>query len=131
MGMQEQLFHEDFRDALKHLVKALGGVEAVGVELWPSKTRKAAGNWLSDCLNPERPAKLDIEEIVQLLAMGRDRGIHCAVWQLADEIGYTRPEIAPAKSQYEVLAEQFARKSAELSHLAQSLGQLERLRAVK
>src|SRR5690606_37654115 len=63
MGTQVQLSHEDFPDALKDLVKALGGPEAVGLEVWPAKPMKPARNWLRDGLAPERPAKLDLEEV--------------------------------------------------------------------
>ncbi|HEX7113739.1 MAG TPA: hypothetical protein VF193_01295 [Steroidobacter sp.] len=118
MGTQDQLFHEDFRDALKHLVKALGGFEAVGLELWPAKSMKAAGNWLRDCLDPERPAKLDLEEVVRLLRMGRERGVHCAVHKLADETGYERPGIAPCKTKAQLIGEQMAHHLREFQRLA-------------
>jgi len=118
MATQDQLFHEDFRDALKHLVKALGGPEAVGLELWPAKSMKAAGNWLRDCLDPSRQAKLDIEEIVQLIRMGRERGVHCAIHKLADETGYERPGIAPPKTKAQLIGEQMEYHLREFRRLA-------------
>lgn len=125
--MQEQpLFHEDFRDALRHLVKALGGYEVVGADLWPSKLRKQAGNWLSDCLNPERPAKLDLEEVSALLRLGREAGIHCAIYQLCDELSYERPSITAPKTQRQVLAEKLLRNAMERKALADEEAALER-----
>lgn len=118
MGTQEVLFHEDFRDAFKHLVKALGGYEAVGLELWPSKSVKAAGNWLRDCLDTERAAKLDLEEVVKLLRMGRERGIHCAMHKLNDELGYEPPTIAPIKTQAQQLGERMGFHLREFQRLA-------------
>jgi len=118
MATQDQLFHEDFRDALKHLVKALGGPEAVGLELWPAKSMKAAGNWLRDCLDPSRQAKLDIEEIVKLIRMGRERGVHCAIHKLADETGYERPGIAPSKTKAQLIGEQMEYHLREFRRLA-------------
>ena len=126
MSPQTQLFHEDFRDALRHAIKALGGVEAVGADLWPSKTRKAAGTWLSDCLNPERPAKLDLEEIVQIIDMARAEGIHCALHQLCDETGYHRPEIAPAKTPRQELVAEIERTLAKLRQLTEQEAALDR-----
>lgn len=114
----QELFHDDFRDALRHAVKALGGVEAVGHDLWPAKSRKAAGSWLSDCLNPERPAKLELEEIVQILRMARDKGIHCGMYQLCDETLYAHPPIVSPKSPLEEKAERLQRIAAEFGRLA-------------
>lgn len=114
----QELFHDDFRDALRHAVKALGGYDAVGVDLWPAKTRKAAGAWLSDCLNPERPAKLDLEEVVQILRMARDKGIHCGMYQLCDEALYAHPPIVAPKSPLEEKAERLERLAAEFKRLA-------------
>lgn len=114
----QELFHEDFRDALRQAVKALGGYDTVGADLWPSKTRKAAGAWLSDCLNPERAAKLDLEEISQILRMARERGVHCAMHQLAEESGYAPPVIRPDRTPEQLLAEQMKRMVADLARLA-------------
>lgn len=113
-----ELFHDDFRDALRHAVKALGGFDTVGHDLWPVKTRKAAGAWLSDCLNPERAAKLDLEEISQILRMARDRGIHCAMYQLCDESLYAHPPIVAPKSPLEEKAERLQRIASEFGRLA-------------
>ncbi|MEM6817229.1 MAG: hypothetical protein AAF578_00425 [Pseudomonadota bacterium] len=78
---------------MRHQVTELGGFEAVGVEIFPAKSRKAAGNWLSDCLNDERPAKLSLDEVVQLLRIGRNNGSMVAFDQLGRE---TNTEIKPA-----------------------------------
>lgn len=116
--LTQELFHDDFRDALRHAVKALGGYDTVGSDLWPAKSRKAAGAWLSDCLNPERPAKLDLEEVVQILRMARDKGVHTAFYQLCDELLYARPPIVAPKSPLEEKAERLERLAAEFKRLA-------------
>lgn len=126
MSSQDPLFHEDWRDALRHAVKAMGGFEAVGFELWPSKTRKAAGIWLSDCLNPERPAKLDIEEIAQIHTMARAAGIHCAANQFCAEAGYEDPVIRAGKTKHQELAEKYARHASEMVRLADELAAINR-----
>lgn len=119
MPTQDELFHEDWRDALRHVVKALGGCEAVGVDLWPTKTRKAAGNWLSDCLNGDRPAKLDLEEIEAILKMGRERGVHTGMYILADRTGYDNPHPKTPTSER-------ARIAARRAELAAQLVEIER-----
>lgn len=121
---QQDLIHEDWRDSLRHLVKALGGYDAVGVEVWPGKTRKAAGAWLSDCLNPERAAKLDLEELQKLLLLGRARGVHLGITFLCDELGYTRPSPVEPADQVADLVRQQQRLCDEMASLA---GRMERL----
>lgn len=117
----QELFHDDFRDALRHAVKALGGVEVVGHDLWPSKSYKAAGSWLSDCLNPERPAKLDLEEVVQILRMARAKQVHCALYELCDAVGYARPPIITPKTPAQVKAEELSRLADEFRRVANEL----------
>ena len=121
---QDRLFHEDFRDSLRHVVKAMGGYEAVGVELWPSKTRKAAGSWLSDCLNPDRPAKLDLEELSHLLRMARDSGHHGAQHQLSEETGYRPPEPVEPEDVAAELTEKYAHQLAEMKALVRRFERL-------
>ena len=125
MTPQNPLFHEDWRDALRHTIKALGGFEAVGHDLWPAKSRKIAGSWLSDCLNAERPAKLDLEEIETTLRMARERGIHCAMHHLCDRVGYTRTDIAPGRTKHQQLADEYLRHATEMARLADELAALE------
>lgn len=127
----QELFHDDFRDALRHTVKALGGYDAVGADLWPGKTRKAAGAWLSDCLNPERPAKLDLEELSHVLRMARERGIHTGMHQLAEETGYARPEIAPQLTEAQKLAARRVKLSHELAQIADEEAALERAQTMR
>jgi hypothetical protein len=118
MNPQEPLWHEDFRDALRHAVKAMGGYEVVGKDLWPAKSPKAAGCWLSDCLNPERAAKFSVDEMARLLKIARAAGVHCAMNQLHIEAGYAPPVIAPDRTPEQDLAEMMQRHAAEYARLA-------------
>ena len=127
MSTQDELFHEDWRDALRHLVKALGGYDTAGAEIWPNKTRKAAGSWLSDCLNVERAAKLDLEEIEALLRMGRSIGCHIGIQFLCDETDYTKPTtIEPS----DTLAEVERQMDRHVLNIAKLMKQYERARSV-
>ena len=121
---QTELFHEDWRDALRHVVKALGGVDAVGADLWPAKPRKAAGAWLSDCLNPERAAKLDLEEVLAVLRMARAKGIHVGVYFLLDELGYSRPTPIEPEDQAAELARQLAATADRFEAITARLARL-------
>lgn len=118
MAGQEPLFFEDFRGSIRHLVGALGGPKKVGAMLRPQLSVQAAANWVNDCLSETRDSKFDFEDLSMILAEGRKRGIHCAMWQLADETGYTHPTIAPLKTRNQERAERMERLLAEFRHLA-------------
>ena len=67
---QSALFSEDIHDALRDVVRALGGVKDAGARLRPELPADAAGHWLKDCLNPERRHRLDPEQVLWLLREG-------------------------------------------------------------
>lgn len=91
--MQMQLINETWREALQDVVKACGGHKRVGVLLWPEMESRpeAAGNKLRDHLDADRREKLSLEQILLLMRLGRQAGVHSAMNFLADELGYTRP----------------------------------------
>ena len=84
------MFHEDVYDALRDVVRALGGTKRVGPMLWPAKN--GAGGRLRDCLNAGRQETLDCQEMLTLLKWGREIGCHSAMYYLADSTGYQRPD---------------------------------------
>ena len=126
MSSQGPLFHDDFNDSLLNLVKALGRgkLDPVAKQLWPTKPN--SGRWLSDCLNPDREAKLAPEEVVALLVMGREAGIHWAMHKLCEIIGYVPPEIAAPKTPRQILAEQRLANAVEAKRLADEEAALDR-----
>ena len=118
MKEQDELFYDDFRSAIRHLIDALGRPKRVGALLRPNWPMQRATDWVNDCLNPNRDTKFDLEDISALLKAGRERGIHCALWQLCDETGYTHPAIAPTKTPNQERAEKMAHLLAEFRRLA-------------
>lgn len=118
MAGQEPLFFEDFRGSIRHLVGCLGGPKKVAAMLRPTLSAQAGANWVNDCLSETRDSKFDFEDIATILAAGRKLGIHCAMWRLCDESGYSRPTIAPSKTPEQELAEQMIRTANEYQRLA-------------
>src|SRR5690606_21335963 len=59
-GMSDQipLFVDDYYEAIRATVQALGGFKAVGHDLKPDLAVDAAGRWLADCCNVNKRAKL-------------------------------------------------------------------------
>jgi hypothetical protein len=86
-----RLFYDSFEDAAREVIAALGGPKAVGIKLWPAKSADAARSRLLDCLNTDRPDKLDATEILALAKWGREAGSHAIIDYLTSEAGYTKP----------------------------------------
>jgi hypothetical protein len=122
---QPPLFVETVYDALKGIVAALGGAKIVGARLWPEKTVDDARKRLLDCLNPERDEKLDPEQVILLLRLGREADFHVAKHWLDVETGYMPS--APADP-----GDEQARQVAAIENAAQQLQraliQLEKMR---
>jgi hypothetical protein len=119
MSTQDPLFHDDFNDALANAVKALGNgkIEPVARQLW-GPAKRSPGQYLSDCLNPEREAKLSIPEIIQLLKWARERGIHWAMHALCEEVGYRAPDVAPVMTERQKRARRRVELAQEMQRLA-------------
>ncbi len=103
---QTQMFHEDIYDALKDIVRALGGIKKVAPELFPAKNGNAE-SYLKDCLNPDRRETLDPQELLLLIKWGRDIGCHSAINYICDTAGYKRPEIVVVEDQHAELMRQY------------------------
>jgi hypothetical protein len=98
---QLDLVHDDIWAALRGLVSACGGSKVVGPMLWPSKTK--ADKWLDDCLNPDREAKLCLEEFFKLLRIGREKNWHHAKHFVDDATLYERSEPREPEDELTVL----------------------------
>jgi len=89
---QQPLFFEDVYDVLKYVVQSLGKPKDVGPLLFPHKEDPfAAGRLLSDCINSNRDAKLDIEQIILLLRLAKEKGCHAGIEYLCTAAGYSKP----------------------------------------
>lgn len=87
---------EDELDAIREAVRALGGTKIVGHGLRPDLKPDAAGAWLKDCMNSDRREKLDLSQVIRLMRMAHDAGVHAPAVFLASEMGYSAQPIEPA-----------------------------------
>lgn len=111
--------------AIEAVVIELGGSKAVAPLLWPSKTVEEARRLLCDCLNDDRPAKLDFAQVLHILRLGRERGIHTGMDYICATLGYAAPqpveprdELADLLRRHCELMEQSNRLSARIGALA-------------
>lgn len=98
-NLQEELFHEDIYHALRSLIDRAGGPKRVASILWPNKPLDQATRWLADCLNTDRAAKLDPEDVIALLRIGRESDAHMAMAFIASKAGYDCRPITPEEAQ--------------------------------
>lgn len=93
---QTPLFFDDIDDALRHLVAVLGGPKKVGPLLRGDELPvDRLAQWVSECLNPERPAQFHPHQIMVMLRAARSLGDHTAMNWLAGEIGYQALPVEP------------------------------------
>ncbi|MCH8137230.1 MAG: hypothetical protein IIB77_14740 [Proteobacteria bacterium] len=108
-------FHDDVFDALHTLVARCGGPKVCGSTIWPNKNPIKAAHWLNDCINAEKPAKLDPEDLIALLTIGREKGCHTVLNYICSRIGYTQPKPQPPEDE---LGELYAKYINAVEYLA-------------
>jgi len=101
--MQLDLIHESIADAIGETVRHAGGAKAVAVALWPAKSAAEAHRHLLDCLNPDRPHRLNPDELAAIARMGRASGCHAVMSFLARECGYAEPVTVEPESQADAM----------------------------
>lgn len=95
MNQPRLAIYEDETDALRELVRELGGTKPVGAALRPDLAPDRAGAWLKDCLNPERAERLQPSQLFHLLKLGHDRGVHGPCEFILGAVGYAVTPIEP------------------------------------
>lgn len=92
---QQPLFCEDIYEALRTIGQAYGGSKKIGTFLWPDKPLDKAAQLWTDCLNRSRPEKLDPEQVIAVLKIGRQIGCHSGTHFIAETCGYRFEAIEP------------------------------------
>ena len=119
---QAGLFHESLEEALGEVVRALGGRKRVAMEMWPTKSARDAHNHLDAVLNPTRPEKFGIAELLWLVRRGREARCHAAMAYISEYCGYADPTpVDPADKQAQ-LQEQFVQSVRWQAELIERLG---------
>lgn len=116
--------------ALEGVVKALGGSKKVAPLLWPEKGVEEARRLLCDCLNDERPAKLDLAQVLFILRLARAQGVHEGMAYICAQLGYAEPQPIEPEDERAQLQRQFVLGVGELSRLAEKLERMQPVRAV-
>lgn len=104
---QIPLFVEDYNEAIRATVQALGGFKRVGADLKPDLGVEAAGRWLSDCCNPDKREKLDPSQLAFIRRQARAAGVHVLAAYEAQEAGYAPPVAIEPEDERAALQRQF------------------------
>lgn len=133
MAHQAPLFYESIHDAIRELVRVLGGAKPVGHTLWPGKSMQDAQTRLLNCLDHNRPEKLSPEDLALLLKNGREAGCHVLMAYINAECGYTEPQPLDPVDEQARLVETIREASAVLKSATERLDRLSvpPIRAVK
>lgn len=128
--MQTDLpIYEGAEDALSAAVQALGGAKKVGHTLWPDQTVDAAARKLLDAINPSRPEKLSITEVMWIFRQAHAVGAHAAFAWFAAEVGYEARAVTPA-DEVDRLTTVIERAGGQLASAMAALERLQRVRQV-
>lgn len=124
MSDQIPLFVEDYDEAIRATVQALGGFKRVGADMKPDLGVEAAGRWLSDCCNPSRRERLTPSELAYLRRRARQAGVHVLASFEMREAGYADPQPVEPEDERAALQRDFIEHTKMLERMLQRLQSL-------
>lgn len=121
---QQALFCESLNDALHDVIRALGGMKAIGHELKPDMPIDQAGRWVADCLNHDRREHFTPEQVLWLLKRARKASCHSAVNFLLRESGYADAVPVEPEDERARLQRDFIEASKRMEQIAERMERL-------
>src|SRR5690606_29471114 len=105
------LWIDSWQDGVRAIAQRIGTKELC-YRVWGESK---SANCLSDCLSPDRAAKLDPDELIAILKIGREIGVHVLMHHICQQANYAEPQAKnpqhePAERQREFIT---ATKPAE------------------
>lgn len=95
---QIEAWHDNILDALGGTVQAAGGAKRVAAKLWPVLDQSSATARLRCSLNPDHAQKLDPDELLAIVRLGKESGCDSVMEFLARELGYEIKPLTPVES---------------------------------
>ena len=121
MSDQIPLFVEDYLDAIRATVQALGGFKRMGSEMRPDLAVEAAGRWLSDCCSTDRREKLDLTQVAWIRRRARQANVHIlATFEMRDA-GYADPLPVEPEDERAALQREFIQQTKNMEALVQRI----------
>lgn len=107
-----------------------GGNKKVGHQFWPELSADKAGEKLADCLNRQRPQKLDPEQVLLLLVQARQVNCHAGMFFIADHCDYERPKPVEPDNEFAQLQRDYIQSVKLQQQLAKRMEHMLSLREV-
>jgi len=126
---QIPLFVEDYNEAIRAAVQALGGFKRVGADLKPDMGVEAAGRWLADALNPDKREVLPPTALAYIRRNARAAGCHVLTAYEAQDAGYAPPVPVEPEDERAALQREFIAAVKALDTIQNRMG-ASRLQAV-
>ena len=133
MDQAQMYFDTDyFEEVISDAVAALGGRKKVGSRLWGStKTVADASRYLSHCLDPERPEKLHMSEMLKIMQWAREEcDFHGPMQYLSTFLNYEAPVPKDPENENMRLMREFVEMGKRMEHLGERIKKNNQLRAV-
>lgn len=122
---QIPLFVEDYAEAIRATVQALGGCKRIGSELKPDLAVDAAGRWLADCMNSDKREQLHPTQLAYIRRRARQAGVHIlAAFEMRDA-GYGEPQPVEPEDERAALQREFIQHTKALAQMLQHIQALE------
>lgn len=122
---QQPLFCEDIYEALRTIGQMYGGAKKMGALLWHELPPAQAAQRWNDCLNKTRPEKLDPEQVIAVLKIGRQIGCHAGVHFIAEQCGYRFEPIEP-EDERAALQREFIKAKDFMANIVTKLERLDK-----
>lgn len=112
------LWIDDWQEGVRAIAQRIGTKELC-YRIWgASKSER----WLSDCLNPDRAAKLDPDELITILQIGREIGVHVLMHHLCRQANYADPQPKNPEDERAELQREFINAIKTAERLGKVLG---------
>lgn len=121
---QIPMFVEDYNEAIRAAVQALGGFKRVGADLRPDIAVDAAGRWLSDCINPDKREILPPSALAFIRRKAREAGCHVLTAFELQDSGYAPPQPIEPEDERAALQRQFVQAAKAMEGITQRLERL-------
>jgi hypothetical protein len=121
---QIPLFVEDYSEAIRTTIQALGGFKRIGAELKPDMAVDAAGRWLSDCCNADKREKLAPSELAYIRKRARTEGVHILAAYEMREAGYAEPQPLEPQDERAALMREYVQATKLLQTVAARMERL-------
>lgn len=118
--MQQELWHDEFEDALWSTCEAIGP-KVIGHELFPERSPSEGAKMLARCLSTERPEKLSAGQIALIIKRGREAGCHVAMAYLSQHASYATPKPVEPDDERAALQREYIECTRAMARIARQM----------